>query len=251
MKQGTYLGTCRNGDLGYALRMDFFEAVTKRRSIRKYTDELVPDEVIDRAFDAAILAPNSSNTQTWDFHWVKTAEKKKSLIEYCLSQSAARTAQHLIVVSADPAHWRRSQQPLIKWVESVNAPKVVQLYYKKLIPITYRWGFLNSWAFIKWLSFFITGFIRPITRGPNTRRDLQEVAIKSAALAAENFVLAISAQGFSSCMMEGFDECRVKKLLKLPRSARVAMVISVGRESDRGTWGPQFRLPKSEVVHLV
>ena len=43
-------------------------------------------------------------------------------------------------------------------------------------------------------------------------RDLQEIAIKSAALGAENFVLALEAQGFSSCMMEGHDESRVLKL---------------------------------------
>lgn len=231
--------------------MDFFEAISKRRSIRKYTDELVPDEIIERAFDAAILAPNSSNTQTWDFHWVKSPEKKRMLVKYCLNQSAARTAQQLIVVSADPGNWRRSQKPLINWVESVNAPKVVQLYYRKLIPITYRWGPFNTWGFVKWFSFLMTGVFRPITRGPNTRRDLQEVAIKSAALAAENFVLAISAQGYSSCMMEGFDEARVARLLRLSCDARIVMVISVGRESDRGTWGPQFRLPKSEVVHII
>ena len=231
--------------------MDYFEAVAKRRSIRKYTEETVPEEVIEKALDAALLAPNSSNTQTWDFYWFKTPEKKKKLVEFCLNQSAARTAQHLIVVTADPAHWRRSQKPLIEWVARSKAPKVVHLYYQKLIPLTYRWGFLNTLGYFKAFIFFMTGLFRPITRGPNTRRDLQEVAIKSAALAAENFVLAISAQGFSSCMMEGFDECRVKRLLGLSRSARVAMVISVGRESDRGTWGPQFRLPKSAVVHLV
>jgi nitroreductase len=231
--------------------MDYFEAVSKRRSIRKYTDEKVPDDIIEKAFDAAILAPNSSNTQTWDFFWVKTESQKIKLIEACLNQSAARTAQQLIVITANPTQWKRSQKPLIHWVESVNAPKVVQLYYKKLIPITYRWGFLNSWGYLKGFIFFITGLFRPVTRGPNTLNELRMVAIKSAALAAENFVLAISAQGFSTCMMEGFDECRVKRLLKLPRAARVVMVISVGRESERGTWGPQFRLPKSDVVHII
>ncbi len=231
--------------------MDFFEAVSKRRSIRKYTEENVPDEVIHRALDAAILAPNSSNTQTWDFYWVKSDEKKKKLVEYCLNQAAARTAKHLLVITADPANWKRSQQPLINWIESVKAPSPVHLYYKKLIPYTYRWGFLNLWGIMKWCIFSIIGIFRPITNGPNTRGQLQEVAIKSAALAAENFVLAISAQGFSSCMMEGFDERRVKKLLQLSSSTRVVMVISIGRESDRGTWGPQFRLPKSEVLHVV
>ena len=231
--------------------MDFFEAVAKRRSIRKYTDEKVPEEVMQKAFDAAILAPNSSNTQTWDFFWVRSEDKKKKLVECCLSQSAARTAAELVVITANPAQWKRSQKPLIQWVESVNAPKLVQTYYRKLIPYTYRWGFLNSWGYLKAALTFSTGLFRPVPRGPNTLSELQTVAIKSAALASENFVLAISAQGFSTCMMEGFDESRVKSLLNLPCSARVVMVISVGRESDRGTWGPQFRLPKSDVLHVV
>jgi nitroreductase len=88
-------------------------------------------------------------------------------------------------------------------------------------------------------------------RGPCTRRDIQEVALKSASFAAENFVLAISAQGYASCMMEGFDEWRVRRLLKLRWAERVAMVIGVGREAERGTWGPRFRLPKSEVVKKI
>lgn len=231
--------------------MDFFEAVSKRRSIRKYTDEKVPEEVIQKALDAAILAPNSSNTQTWNFYWVKSAEQKKKLVEYCLSQSAARTASDLVVVTADPTLWKRSQKPLIQWVESVNAPKIVQTYYKSLIPATYRWGFLNLWGYTKAMMTSIAGIFRPVPRGPNTLQDLQLVAVKSAALASENFVLAVSAQGYSTCMMEGFDERRVKKILKLPYSTRVVMVISIGKESDRGTWGPQFRLPKTEVVHII
>jgi nitroreductase len=50
-------------------------------------------------------------------------------------------------------------------------------------------------------------------------------------------------------MMEGFDEWRVKKLLKLPCSAKVVMVIGAGYEGERGTWGPRYRLPLEEVVH--
>jgi hypothetical protein len=57
-------------------------------------------------------------------------------------------------------------------------------------------------------------------RGPHSRRDLQEVAIKSAALAPENFALALEAEGFSSCMMEGYDARCVKKLLRMSWSSR-------------------------------
>ena len=231
--------------------MEFFEAVKARRSIRKFTEKQVPSQVMQQAFETAVLAPNSSNTQTWNLIWVKSTEPKKKLVEYCLSQSAARTAQELVVVTADPALWRRSQSYLIDYVKSVSAPKQVVMYYEKLIPLTYRWGFLNILAPLKWLISESAGLFRPMPRGPYGRRALQEVAIKSAALACENFVLALAAQGYSSCMMEGFDEVRVKKLLKLNSSERVVMVIAVGEAAENGTWGPQFRIPNNLTIKEV
>lgn len=231
--------------------MDFFEAVKQRRSIRQYKPLPVDAKIIEKSLEAAILAPNSSNTQTWNFYWVKSADKKESLIKACLSQAAARTAAELLVVTADPQLWRRSQKGLLQWVIDSKAPKPVHVYYEKLIPFLYRWGFLNVYAPFKWIFAQATGLVRPFMKGPFTRRDLQEIAIKSAALASENFVLALSAQGVSSCMMEGFDEGRVKRLLQLGSSARVVMVIAVGYSSDKGTWGPQWRLPLNEVVHHI
>jgi nitroreductase len=64
-------------------------------------------------------------------------------------------------------------------------------------------------------------------------------------------MLAISAQGFDTCPMEGFDESRVKRLLKLPRHARVVMVISVGERDPKGVWGERFRRPKDSVFQIV
>lgn len=231
--------------------MDFFEVINRRRSVRDFTEEVVPDLVIEKALEAAILAPNSSNTQTWNFYWVKSTEAKAKLVEACLSQSAARKANQLIVVTADPALWRRSQKPLIEWATSTNARKSVKLYYEKLIPFIYRWGYFNSLVPIKYLLANTVGLFRPMARGPYSRRDSQEVAIKSAALAAENFVLAIAAQEFDTCMMEGFDESRVRCLLKLKCSERVVMVISIGRQDPKGIWGPRFRLPKEQVIKII
>ena len=88
--------------------MEFFEAVKTRRSIRKYTSTPVPAEVIQKALDAALIAPNSSNLQTWEFYWVRTSEVKKKLVESCMSQSAARTAQELVVVVANPSLWKKN-----------------------------------------------------------------------------------------------------------------------------------------------
>jgi len=230
--------------------LDLFDAVEKRRSIRKFTEEPLPDEVIRRALQAAILAPNSGNMQTWDFHWIKGAEIKKRMVAACFNQSGARTASQLLVLVANPKHWRRSNPRLIDWVKQANAPKSVLKYYEKAVPIAYTWGWLNSLAPIKWLAAVLIGMFRPMQRSPIGRRDAQEVSIKSAALAAENFVLAITAQGGASCMMEGFDEARVKRMLELPGAARVVMIIAAGYESPRGTWGPRFRMPLDEVLRI-
>ena len=229
--------------------MEFFDAVKTRRSIRKYTAKPVPAEVIQKALDAALIAPNSSNLQTWEFYWVKSQDKKQRLVKACMSQSAARTAQELLVVVANPSLWKKTNPEMLKFVREMKVHKLISTYYEKLVPMTYGLWFLSL---LKWAVFSLIGLFRPITRGPLGLRDLQEVSIKSAALASENFMLAVTAQGFSTCPMEGFDEVRVKSLLGLAWSTRVVMVISVG-EADpvKGTWGPQIRFNRDWFVHEV
>ena len=72
--------------------MDFFELVDKRRSVRKFSNESIPEEVITKALKTALLAANSSNLQPWEFYWVKDRNNKDDLIKACFSQNAAKTA---------------------------------------------------------------------------------------------------------------------------------------------------------------
>jgi nitroreductase len=229
--------------------MEFHDAVRARRSVRVYTGEAVPEAVMDSALDAALLAPNSSNMQTWGFYWVRDPGKKAALVRACMSQSAARTAQELVVVVAEPGRWRANRKEMLRLLTEHQAPKIAFDYYGKLIPFTYGFRFLSP---LKWVFFQAAGLFRPMVRRPWSGRDIQEVSIKSAALAAENFMLAITDAGFGTCPMEGFDESRVKRLLSLSFSDRVVMVISVGRPSpEKGIWGPQVRFPREWFVRKI
>jgi len=51
------------------------DAVFKRRSIRKYTDEKVKDEVVEHLLKSAMAAPSANNEQPWEF--VVIDDKKK------------------------------------------------------------------------------------------------------------------------------------------------------------------------------
>lgn len=227
--------------------MDFFEAAKRRRSVRKYTETKVPEAVVQKAIDAALIAPNSSNMQTWRIFWVRSAEGRKQLIRACLDQGAARTSAELLVFVADPSVWKTAQRALLEHHKHDNRPDIIS-YYGKLMPFLYGWRIL---APFKWLMFNVGGIFKPMPRKPWSSRDIEETCIKSAALACENFMLAIAAQGFDTCPMEGFDEWRVKRLLGLGWRARVVMVISVGERDPRGVWGEQYRLPQSKIVKQV
>ncbi|MEV0321147.1 nitroreductase [Streptomyces sp. NPDC050658] len=50
--------------------MDVYEAVDSRRSVRAFSDEPVPKEVLERVLNAAARAPSSGNLQPWHLYVV-------------------------------------------------------------------------------------------------------------------------------------------------------------------------------------
>ncbi len=232
--------------------MDFFETVSKRRSTRQFSKTKVPGEVIERALDAACLAPNSSNLQPWEFYWVQTPSIKQELVRACFSQSAARTADELVVAVARVDTWKRNRGMILQNMQSAGpVPKFASDYYNKVVSFFYFQDPFGILGILKWILITVAGFFRPVPRGPFFRFELFQVVSKTTALACENFMLAIAAQGFNSCPMEGFDEKRVKKLLGLGCKAQVVMVIGVGETDPGGYKVPQFRIPKSLVVRRI
>jgi nitroreductase len=60
---------------------NFEHIIQFRRSNRKFDPEVkVPGEVIERSLQRAILSPNSSNMQLWEFHWVSSAAEKAIVV---------------------------------------------------------------------------------------------------------------------------------------------------------------------------
>jgi len=59
--------------------MKFLELIEKRQSDRKYTDQKVEREKIERCLEAARLAPSASNSQPWSFVVVDEPELKKKV----------------------------------------------------------------------------------------------------------------------------------------------------------------------------
>jgi nitroreductase len=232
---------------------EFEKVVRNRRSVRVYDGTPVPESVMRKCLELALLAPNSSNLQAWEFYWVRSPAKKALLAEACLSQNAAKTAAELVVAVAriDSVFPHARQMLEVLGNSGVAVPKVVLEYYTKVVRLAYTTGPFSVAAPLKWLVFTALGFFRPMPREPLGRGDLRLWAAKSTALACENFMLAASAHGFDTCPMEGLDSKRVKRILGLPRSSVVVMAISVGKRAPGGVYGPRIRFPDAQFVHEV
>ena len=77
------------------------EPILDRRSIRKYTDEPVPDAAVEQILEAARLAPSGNNTQPWRFLVVRDAATRRAIAEASHRQAWMTTAPVHVVCTAD------------------------------------------------------------------------------------------------------------------------------------------------------
>jgi nitroreductase len=233
---------------------EFQKIVNHRRSTRSFDANYdVPGEVIEGCLRNAILSPNSSNLQLWEFQWIESPELLQKLIPLCLGQSAAKTAKHMVVFITRKDKWRErakwNYEQIKKGIQ--GKPQKIQKrgldYYKRLIPIVYMDDGLGIFSVLRKSVSFVLGIRKPFYR-LGGKAEQRIVVHKSCALAAQTFMLSVAAEGLHSCPMEGFDKKRIKKLLELPRGAEINMIVSVGKGTEKGVWGPRFRVPFNEVV---
>lgn len=230
---------------------EFVKVVESRRSVRRFTDEPVPDEIVNKCLDLAMLAPNSCNLQPWEFYWVKDAGVREKLVTACMSQNAARTAQQLIAVVARTDTWKKHcEQQIEQWPDG-EAPKLVADFYRKMAPFQYYQGPFNLFGYFKKALYGVVGLTRPVPRGPNTQHEMETWAVKSTALAAENLMLAFRAYGYDTCPMEGFDSVRANKALKLPKHAQIIMFVAVGKRAEKGIYNSRLRFDRNNFIKIV
>ncbi|WP_422107610.1 nitroreductase family protein [Winogradskyella sp.] len=236
------------------------EAIAYRRSTRVYKDIPIQTENVKQCLVNASLAPTSSNLQLWEFYHITDKEVLKRMVAACFDQSAAKTAQQLVVVVTRKDLWKQRAKANIDFLRRVydkehlserelKRKKMATNYYKKLIPTIYT-DLFGILGYIKYFVFQVMGLFKPIYRQARLS-DMRIVAHKSAGLAAQNFMISMAAIGYDTCPMEGSDTLRVKRILKLPRSAEINMVIGCGIRDDKGIYGPRFRIPFEEVYFEV
>jgi len=81
--------------------MDTMQAISQRRSIRRYKDKPVPDDAIRQILHAATLAPSGKNRQPWRFVVVK-ADRRDEMVRV-MRQGIEACKEQGIPVGSSPA----------------------------------------------------------------------------------------------------------------------------------------------------
>ena len=95
--------------------MDFFDVIHNHRSIRRYTSDPVPDDLLNRALEAGLRASSSGNMQTWSVVVTRDRALREALYGPHMEQEMVLDAPVLLTFCAD---FRRMRH----WLRLNNAP---------------------------------------------------------------------------------------------------------------------------------
>lgn len=91
----------------------FFELVKKRRTIRSFRTEPVPDEYIDKIIEVARWAPSAANSQPWEFIVIKKAELRQKIVQFI---KADRPLTQEMELTREPAlRYPGHSKPVVKF----------------------------------------------------------------------------------------------------------------------------------------
>jgi nitroreductase len=172
-------------------RVEFRELVVKRRSIRSFKKDKIPDRLVLSVLEACRWSPSAGNSQPWRIIVVSDVEVKNHIGSICTKYSR----QHWKSFSPERARYLAARGG--KWDKS----------YMKEVPLLLVVCYENQKGY---------------------RNDL---VFGSTWLAVENMLLAITDKGLGGCIytcLNKREENELKKALRVPLAYRIACMIQTG-----------------------
>jgi nitroreductase len=170
--------------------MELMEAIKKRRAIRKFKPDPVPEGMFRELLDAARLAPSGVNAQPWKFKVVTEPGVKEQVFLASRNQFHIRQAPAVIVICAD----------------TMAMSKGMKARFKELLDN----GIITQEDLNKMGLDVLT---------EDEVKDLDKYAVSASfntAIATEHIALMAAALGLGTCWIHLFGKEKVAKLFNLP-----------------------------------
>jgi nitroreductase len=197
---------------------DLLELMKSRRSIRRYQDKDVPDELLEKIMEAGRWAPSGDNGQPWRFIVVRDFETKKALSRIATEGSGRRFTAEYFTGRLDERF------------EGLKDEKKKARAYQKL-----RSGVVSSFLIHAPVIIAVCAYL-----------DVWDFPY-DVAMATQNMQLMAHALGLGACVVVApvcdiIDEVETAKLLKIPHGYKVALPLAVGYPDESPRPRPRWAL---------
>jgi nitroreductase len=216
--------------------VDLIELIKKRKSIRQFTPEQPPKEVILECLEAALWAPNPTSQQPWRFI-VLTGEKLRKVITV-IEENYAEALEN------------KEQQPSPPLSDKMT--KILKGRKEK--------AFQQMISFIKEKGMDMQALGKGNFNFHNAPVGIifatypwkDQNFLKCTVSAMENFLLAATAKGLGTCWINVVSICQdhIKKSLNLPEELILVDGVALGYPLEDSPLNqlPRERLPVSELT---
>jgi nitroreductase len=208
----------------------FLAVIAGRRSVRAFTADIPPRELVIRAIEAATYAPSGMNKQPWRFVIVANEQVKAEMVR-CVS---AEIETILAMLAGDEyadkvGDYLRNYATLFR-----GAPFVINVLYRQYGQV-------------------IASLLeRSNLHYADNQEEAANPAMQSVSAAIENLQLAAHALGLATCWMTAplFAKKQLHELLRVEAPWELAAVVPIGYAATPNTNGPR-RLRLDRVVEWV
>lgn len=198
--------------------MDVRDAISKRRSIRRFKPDPVSEELILQLLESARLAPSGSNTQPWRFIVVRDAGTRQKLQAASYNQRHVGQAPVIIACCADIRAFGEFPERIDELIATGALPsKTREVFVPSL-----KKGEMS--ADMKW--------------------HLLIAATGNTDIAIEHMVIQAVELGLGTCWVRWFDDNKVKEILEIPESIEIIALLPIGYPAEDPPQRPRFGLKK-------
>jgi nitroreductase len=176
------------------------QAIAERRATPSFDGSPIPDGDLKKILDAGLRAPSGYNMQPWRFVVVRNPEQRRRLRGASYNQPKVEEASAVIVACGDADGWRNGDlEEMLRLGREGGMPENYAEQAKVNIP-----NYLSNHPnFPMWLN-------------------------RHVMIAFTSMMLMAEVLGYDTAPMEGFEQEKVREVLKLPLSYQVVALLGVG-----------------------
>ena len=178
---------------------DFYEEISRRRTVREFSDRPVPRDIIEMALRAAGTAPSGANLQPWHFVVISGAETKKQI------RVAAEAEEREFYEHRASAEWLEALRPL---------------------------GTDSDKPFLETAPYLIAVFLQKFAELPDGRKVIHYYPVESTGIATGILVTALHEAGLATLTHTPSPMKFLNEILGRPKSERPFLLLVVGYPAD-------------------